>query len=644
MKQQTLYRYFRPLRSHKLTTRQPRVTLLDLPASARTLIYRHAGLLPLDQTDVERMMMNRGDAVAGWCQYLDHSGARDMVWDPAEQHAASQAGTALCCIHCGSINIYYEPCSRCPGPCCYFCQLDEYDDETFYMYDDFPHQLFSICRLLYEETTRLFYSEARLEVAYTAPGGFGPLQRLGPLAIASLRDLVIRLNIYSCAGGPACTLPEHRRADCYSVCRIGGHDEPLGKRPGSRHDRYAWQNLRDACAHLARFLPANRLKFAFVCEVKDYGLATKLMEALLQLPPLLSCTIGLSINPDPRLRELAQETQARLTNPLPLARGLPRHFSFRDLPREIQLEVLRNSDLVAPFHLDFSLETNQPSKHPTFCIHREPLQHLGSVPVMCCCSYKAHSSSGWTCNHWHFPDSLFLVDRQMEKDARVIMYSENSWVWDGIAALIPVWNSKPSSMPQLIPRGRMQANLSRFLANARRIQIEVPNRAIPWQGEPEARQACMDHLSTLLEKCVPEKLSLALVLRHPTHPAAAGVGGFLESRLWRDQRLILKCLAAGLQGQRLREFAVGFRRKHFEVDEDSGNPYPVNCHIGKLLDQLEIEIEDELSGTERSPSHLRDLNARRVPFKIHSHHYGWEAGIDECLMCSGYPCTLLYHG
>ena len=573
--------------------------------------------------------MNCGDIVAGWCQYLDHSG------DPAEQHVAGQADTSPCCIRCGAVGIYYEPCSQCSGPCCYLCQLDEHE-ETFY--GDFPYQLFSVCRLLYEESTRLFYSEARLEVVYTAPGGFGPLQRLGPLAIASLRDLVIRLNIHSCAGGPACTLPEHRRADCYSICRIGGHDEPLGKRPGSRYDRCAWQNLRDVCAHLARFLPSNRLKFAFACEVKDYGLAAKLMEALLQLPPLLSCTIALSLTPDPRLRALAQETQVRLMSPSLLARGLPWHFSLRDLPREIQLEVLRKSGLVAPFHLSFSLEANQPSKHPNHCIHREPLQHLGSIPVMCCCSYNAHSSSGWTCNHWHFPDSLFLVDRQMEEDARVIMYSENNWVWDGIAASIPAWNSRPSSMPQSIPLVRMQANLSRFLTNARRIQIQVPNRALP-QGE--ARQACMDDLSTLLEKCVPEKLGLILVLRHPAHPAA-GLGAFLESRLWSDQQLILRCLAAGLQGRRLREFAVIFKRKHFQVDEYYGTPYQVNCHIDKLLDRLEIEIEDDLSGTERPPSHLGALNARRVPVKIHS-HLDWDEESYECPICGDYPCTLLYH-
>ena len=171
----------------------------------------------------------------------------------------------------------------------------------------------------------------RLQVVYTAPRGLGPLKRLGPLAIASIHDLTIRLNVCSCTGGPGCALPQHRRANCYATCRIGGHDEPLGRRPGCRYDRYAWQNLRDDCAYLARFLPANQLRFAFVCEVEDYGLAARLMEALLQLPTLQSCTIALSLASDPRLRALAQETQTKLTNSS-LARVAPRHFRLHIMP------------------------------------------------------------------------------------------------------------------------------------------------------------------------------------------------------------------------------------------------------------------------------------------------------------------------
>lgn len=218
------------------------------------------------------------------------------------------------------------------------------------------------------------------------------------------------------------------------------------------------------------------------------------------------------------------------------------------------------------------------------------------------------------------------------------MYSENDWVWDGIASLIPAWNFRPSSTLQAIPLARIRTNLSRFLANVRRVQIQVPHRTLPGR---EARQACMDDLSTLLVKCVPEKLGLILVLSHPVHQGA-GLSTFLASRLWRDQELILRCLMAGLQARRLREFAVSFKRKHFEVDDYSGTFYRVNCHIGKLLDGLEIKIEDDL-GKEHPPSHLRTLGASRVPVKTHS-HLEWEYGNSKCPLCGDYPYNrLLYH-
>ena len=449
------------------------------------------------------MVMNNGDITAGWCQYSEYARARATFQNPAEKRLENWEGSSICCIHCGTADIYYERGNQCLGPCCFACQLDGHDNR----YDgNFPHQLFFVCRLLNEECTRLFYSEVRLQIVYTAPRGLGPLERLGPLAIASIHDLTIRLNVCSCTGGPGCALPQHRRANCYATCRIGGYDEPLGRRPGCRYDRYAWQNLRDVCAYLARFLPANQLRFAFVCEVEDYGLAARLMEALLQLPTLQSCTMALSLASDPQLWALAQETRTKLTNSS-LACVAPRHFRLRHLPREIQLEVLRSSDLVAPFHVLFALKANQPARVAARCIHKEASRDFETVPVMCYCAYNAQSSSAWTCNHWHFPDSLFMVDRQMEEDARTIMYAENDWLWTDITALVPTWTNKPSS-PLQSTLGRMRGNLSRFLANVRHLQIQVPCRVMP--KKVELRQLLTDDLSRLLEKCVLEKLRLTL--------------------------------------------------------------------------------------------------------------------------------------
>ena len=95
----------------------------------------------------------------------------------------------------------------------------------------------------------------------------------------------------------------------------------------------------------------------------------------------------------------------------------------------------------------------------------------------------------------------------MEEDARTIMYAENDWLWTDITALVPTWTNKPSS-PLQSTLGRMRGNLSRFLANVRHLQIQVPCRVMPKKGE--LRQLLTDDLSRLLEKCVLEKLRLTL--------------------------------------------------------------------------------------------------------------------------------------
>ncbi|GAB1315460.1 hypothetical protein MFIFM68171_05670 [Madurella fahalii] len=595
MRQQSLHRYFptiRPRRSAAHRVQGP--GLLDLPPSVRTLIYRHAGLVPLDGPQEDRVMLNAGSLTDGWCQYSNPTRVRDalrgLIQHPTgDDHPVPD----LCCIHCGSVDLYCEEGRHCPGPCCFRCQLDEHDDETYY--GEFPHQLFSVCRLLYEETTRLFYSETRFEIIRTAPGALMALRRLSPLAVSSLRDLTIRLNTCFCPERQGCTQTEHRVADCYSICRIGGHDEPLGERPGSRNDRSAWLDLRDVCGHLGRFLPPDQLKLAFVCEVKDYELATKLMETLRQLPPLRSCIISLSQADDPRLRELAQETQLRLVNP---AHDSSKAFRLRDLPREIELQVLRNSGLVAPFHVVFDLRANQPTRRIR-CIYEREISGFESVPIMCCCKYGAHSSSAWTCSHWHLPNSLFLVDRRMEEDARTIIYSDNYWVVSDLLGALAA--TKRSA--------RMRAIFSRFLATVRRIQIQVPVRT-PRPGR--GCDAFLADLGRLFGTSISEKLDLTLSLSHPLHPAHVS---HVFPPAWKEQDLMIQSVLAGLQGRRLRNFTVGFEREHIETDGE-GYPRQIDCRMGRFLGTMEMQFEDRVATTQPR-SYQEPPGAARNP-KLHT--------------------------
>lgn len=639
MRQQTLHRYFptvRPRRSAAypvLWAGLPR-----LPPSVRTLIYRHAGLVSFarvqeydddDDDDDEdhrhgRVLLNPGNLADGWCKYADPVRANEASRSPIEHRKDDRPVLELCCIHCGNVEIadYYKT-RHCPGPCCFSCHLDEIENgnETSYYYDSFPRQLFSVCRLLYEETTLLFYSEMGFEIVRTAPGGFMALKRLGPLAVSSLRDLTIRLNVCFCPDGEACSRTDHRLDGCYSLCRIGGHDEPLGKRPGSRDDRSAWLDLRDLCAHLGRHLPPNQLKLAFVCEVKDHELATKFTDALRQLPILRSCTISLSRIYDPRLRKLAQQTQLRLTNP---AHDISKPFRFRDLPREIQLEVLRHSGLIAPFHVQFDLRTNQPAREVE-CIYKCDVTKFRSTPVMCCCKYGAHSSSSWICSHWHLPNALFLVDRRMARDAETIMYSDNYWVVRNLMqGLLPTNGS-----------ARMRAIFSRFLSTVRQVQIWIPYQ-LPKPGP--GRKSFLADLGRLFKESTTEKLDLTLALPHPDcqerafqrHPLAPSSTLVEFSPEYIEQDRMAWSIIAGLRGRRLRKFTVGIDRAHYEFPADGlSGPRVSECSHVPYLDAKEMWLEDRVATTVP-----RLHQERRGSARIHKLHVGgeYEEGHD-CPIC-----------
>ena len=588
MRQQRLDRYFFPVQPRRLPTQpRTRATLLTLPVEVRARIYRHVGLeFAVERLERFRIIMNPSidleDADGNWCLPCDECGwinpptAEQIGWD-------MDNSTSICRF-----------CDRPPNLGIGFSAW----------------HMFLVCRLFREELTKLYYSEARLEVIRTSRRGLAPLKRLGAIAIASLRDLTIRMNVCLCPNGQDCLDINH----IYDSARmIIGHDEPLGKRPRSRNDREACLDLRDICAHLARFLPPNKLKMAFICEVEGYDLATHFMDALQQLPTLKSCTIVLSKYFDPRLRALAQDTQLKLTNP---SYDPSKPFRLRELPRELQLQILRASGLIAPFYLRFHAQSNQHRDHYSGCVYHEPKLLTGDqisgfegglLPIACCCKPTWHTSALWTCNHWHLPKTLFLVDRQMEDDARTIMYSENTWVVDcGDLVRLPRINENWDRV-KLPFTARIQQILPRFFAMVRKMQIEIPSEGLQVDHDPEDGWKRL-LFSTLLRDCVPEKLDLTVVL-DPKMLASP----VLASYFFDKQRIFFECLIGGLTHCQLRNFTIRFKREYPVIPEvEGGLTHRPNRRLDELLDVLEMELVDTVPGAHREQTE-RDLRPRGIP-------------------------------
>lgn len=173
----------------------------------RARIYRRVGFeSAVERLERYRIIMNPGieleDLDSNWCGPCDDCG---WITPPTE----------------GGVGWDMESATSV----CRFCDSPLKLGAVFSAW-----HILLVYRLFREEVTRLYYSEARLEVIRTSRRGFAPLKRLGAIAIASLRDLIIRMNVCLCPKGQGCKDLNH----IFDPARmVLGHDEPLGQRPRS---------------------------------------------------------------------------------------------------------------------------------------------------------------------------------------------------------------------------------------------------------------------------------------------------------------------------------------------------------------------------------------------------------------------------
>ena len=238
------------------------------------------------------------------------------------------------------------------------------------------------------------------------------------------------MNICICLESEKCIDPTHRmHTDCHPYCETVGHNTPLGDNRASREDKYLLAELDRICQHLATYLPTNRLYLAFVCDCAVYGLAVEAMKSLLLLPRLRWCSKSLSQSFNAKLRELAETTRLLLTD-YPESR-IKTEISLRDLPKELQMKILRHTGLVAPYHLYYCSKSRVwklNSNENGGCFY-DSLSLEYSMKPICCRRHHDHSLSGWNCNCWHFPTALLSVDRKMRNEAQEIAFRENTWIF-----------------------------------------------------------------------------------------------------------------------------------------------------------------------------------------------------------------------
>jgi len=496
--------------------------LLRLPYDIRKRIYEYAGLYSGKSFNLNYDVPPwLADSVRTDLSFDDLAPPDDYAEDEEEEEV-SEYSKRISRFLDGPVPNLSIKLQRRELYCC-----EDYEDEEDGACDcDFdpsslPSQLLDVCRAISREVEHLFLSQNRFYVSSSDTGGFSGIFSLTPRGLGSLTSLTVNLNMCNCfiAGNTD-----------MSACPVHRDDEPLCKPVHKsiftsatfRHRSKMMVEWKKLCQNLAASITPHQLELVILCDSVDIKTAKQIVDHMLYLPILRSCVISFSMKPGTgELRELARNTALKLTGRSFAALDFP--FRYLNLPREIQLSVLRHTDLVTPYDIAWCPDRAQITGWETGgVLQARSLVWDPSMPnnywrkccvicspmlTMCCCSTKT-SGHSTTCTWWVMPSTFFSVSRGFREDAIKTFYSENHFlVLPSLlpASVPPASYDQPSEILRFFTR--FAARGTKFL---RSITWLVPETNSPIAGTRAlweldrtidicAEEGCLDRLSFVID-------------------------------------------------------------------------------------------------------------------------------------------------
>lgn len=436
MVQTSILRYITSDRQHLATSNKSSI-LLRLPFDIRRRVYEYAGLS--DGTFISLNYLHPDIDVCP--QTYDSLDLEKISADGSEDSDGSDE-------HDNCISRYSQTVSRflngpmpypdiqLERPCCVEHENPTYCNCT----SSLPSQLLDVCRTISNEANQIFYSESHFTICRSDLGGLSGLFSLKPRALSWMSSLCIRLNICDCGYAPEfCTSKDsgNHEVTSHESC-VRGHEDLLRK-PTFQREIKAMAEWKRLCRHLAASTTPKRLRLCVICDVADVEAAKQIVEPMLELPILRECTLrfGLKARQE-ELQELARKTVLKLTGRT-ITGIIDTPFRFMDLPREIQLHILRYTDLVSPKDLAWCPDQaidgyrvvqsssirwqlySSTTAYEYFCCGS---CSSSDATESCCCTTR-HTGFLTTCECWTMPTALFSVSRRMKEDATSIFFSRN---------------------------------------------------------------------------------------------------------------------------------------------------------------------------------------------------------------------------
>ncbi|KAH8598457.1 hypothetical protein B0O99DRAFT_738715 [Bisporella sp. PMI_857] len=424
MAQATIDRYFRCSQPPRTASR---FTFLDLPFTLRRRIYLHAGILSKSP-----IYLNHVPSSGSPCA-LEYDSAYPEQW-PTEG-AISARSSSLAHFLDGYLSWPQIHLNR-------FCQcFDEHDLGQCICNNNFPYQLLYVSKVIAEEVSTMFYSENEFSVYRTGLEGLSNLSHLPPKALTRMKSLSVSLNCYTEGFGWGNDFDPEGPGFCHAMC-LASKRQRLFSNAKKHNEKSALKQWQQLCKLLGSWLQPHCLKLFLTCDVADVEIAEEFVRPLLQLPTLQECSVRLGshynyteIDPSEPLTELARQTVNKM-----IRHSARRNFRYNDLPNEIQLRILEHTELATPFDLVWAFNTDVAVLIKSPYYESRTFHSCSSVwsSASCCqkCSPKTQACACWsgqaafssTCTCWRFPLSLFLVSREIRKDAEFIFYSKNHFL------------------------------------------------------------------------------------------------------------------------------------------------------------------------------------------------------------------------
>jgi hypothetical protein len=463
----------------------------------------------------------------------------------------------------------------------------------------------------------LFYSRNHFEITSTHLGRFSGLVSLKPRVLSWLSSLSIDLYFCTCTIDP--TSSRSRRCFIHDADGHGSKDlgipsqEKFLQQAVARFKSREMSEWKLFCQKLALYITPHQLKLWVKVPAPnlEIEMAKEITLPMMQLPVLQECTIYFIKNkryPN-QLQDLARDTALKLTGRSSDALSLP--FRFLDLPREIQLHILRETDLVIDKDIAWCPDSDFrcPRVFGASSLVWEEWAEIHTYPYECKCCEKCSGTNDYcfchsqnevfstSCTCWRMPFSIFSVCRQIREDATTIFFSLNSFL------------ILPPQLPSLLLNETQPLEIlrffSRFAARGRKhlqsVTWMLPERDHMFWG-PRALgewhqviDICADQLS--IERLV-FTIDMSYQARRrrsmgPNYPGNwASSTSKSEMNEWQAGQYMVRSMARH----------KGWKNVYVHLSWPWHNPYKINdpytssCDARKIRERQEAVLEQQVMG------------------------------------------------